>query len=426
MTLQLDTNERSEMQLRLQESLQNLVQRDSVSDTSDLPSVRLGEFLARLSHEVRIPLANMLNYASWLRESAPGRPDVRGVAESLQDCGEHLATLIDDVAEFARIEQGDFAFNCRPTNVSQMLDEIVRLVAPAAEARQIALAIDVAEATPADVMLDCVRVRQVLVNLVVNAIKFTEIGEVRIETDIAADEHTEWLEIRVSDTGQGISQQRMQSIFQPFPPLDDAAQDGRKYGGLGLAVNVRIAQLMGGRIEVESQLGLGSTFTLRLPMMTSEPNRAECGDGSSGAALEHLPPCKLLLVDADQQSHQLLTLMLRTAGAELILARDGRRGFELAMSHRPEFCRRAGDVPHEFDAVLINNGPLAELSVEELIGELRRLEYGQPLIALANHEADAERCLAAGFNDAILRPVDMQSLLDSLRRHLPAAATARG
>lgn len=236
----------------------------------------IDQFLSRLSHEVRLPLSNMLGCANWLRDMAEGRPDLRAAVDAMQECGEQLSTLMDDVAEFARIESGAFYLSPSPTDIRRLLEETTQLVQATAKSRGLTLTTQVADAVPLTVEVDACRVRQIVLNLVVNAVRFTERGGIALQSEVTTDANQDWLEIRVADTGRGISPQRLPTIFTPFPELKDAAEGGRKYGGLGLAVNYRLAKLLGGRIEVESQPGCGSIFTLVLPLEI-ESNEAPHG-----------------------------------------------------------------------------------------------------------------------------------------------------
>ncbi|MEX1223820.1 MAG: HAMP domain-containing sensor histidine kinase, partial [Pirellulales bacterium] len=215
----------------------------------------IDQFLSRMSHEVRLPLSNLLGCANWLRELAEGRPDLREAVDAMQECGEQLSTLMDDIAEFARIESGEFYLSPSPTDIRRLLEETAQLVAATASSRGLTLTTQVEEAVPLMVEVDACRVRQIVLNLVVNAVRFTDRGGIALQAEVTTDANQEWLEIRVEDTGRGISAERLRSIFTPFPKLKDAAEGGRKYGGLGLAVNYRLAKLLGGRIEVESQPG---------------------------------------------------------------------------------------------------------------------------------------------------------------------------
>ena len=223
------------------------------------------EFLANVSHELRTPLNAMFGLAQIGARDTAGTPSARTFQQILAS-GQHLLGLINDVLDFSKIEAGKLLLQPQPMALAQVMEHVVAMTALRAEAKGLPLLLDESPRVPQGAVGDATRLAQILVNLVANAIKFTDQGEVRMRFD--ADDET--LVVQVTDTGIGIEQQHMAQLFQPFVQAHDGVR-GQGGTGLGLAICKRLTQLMQGQIDVRSEPGKGSCFTLRVPLAQSTP-----------------------------------------------------------------------------------------------------------------------------------------------------------
>ncbi|MCB9671630.1 MAG: hypothetical protein H6734_19270 [Alphaproteobacteria bacterium] len=221
------------------------------------------DFMAAMSHELRTPLAAIIGYAELLLEETAGTPHAEDVAR-VRSSGRHLLAVIDDILDLSRIEGGEMVLQPVDVDVGELVREVVETVRPRAEARGNTLIAEV-PGDPGSLVADGLRVRQVLLNLLSNAAKFTEQGTVRLEVREVAHEGRPALAFEVADSGIGITPEQLDRLFQPFVQAD--ASTSRRYGGtgLGLVLSRRFAEMMGGAIEVQSTPGEGSHFTLVVP-----------------------------------------------------------------------------------------------------------------------------------------------------------------
>jgi len=225
------------------------------------------EFLANVSHELRTPLNAMFGLAQIGARDTAGTPSARTFQQILAS-GQHLLSLINDVLDFSKIEAGKLLLQAQPMALAQVMEHVVAMTALRAEAKGLPLLLEESPRVPQGAVCDATRLAQILVNLVANAIKFTDQGEVRLRFDV--DALAACLVVEVSDTGIGIESQHIGQLFQPFVQAHDGVR-GQGGTGLGLAICKRLTQLMQGRLDVRSEPGVGSCFTLRVPLAQSEP-----------------------------------------------------------------------------------------------------------------------------------------------------------
>jgi PAS domain S-box-containing protein len=231
----------------------------AAKDAADAANRAKSEFLANMSHEIRTPMTAILGFAELLAEDAT--PDEqKDFVSSIQRNGQHLLTVINDILDLSKIEAGKFDIEGVPTNPAAVLQEVVDLLHARALQKKLTLQSEVEEAVPRSICSDPTRLRQILLNLVGNALKFTEHGQVHIRLGMAGGE----LRFEITDTGPGMSEETIQHLFTPFTQADTSST--RRHGGtgLGLVISQRLASLLNGTIEATSQLGSGSTFTLIL------------------------------------------------------------------------------------------------------------------------------------------------------------------
>ncbi|MHB1036565.1 MAG: ATP-binding protein [Pirellulales bacterium] len=384
-----------------------------------------GEFLANMSHEIRTPMTAILGFTEVLRReehAAGASPECIEAIDTITRNGEHLLRLINDILDLSRIEAGRFEAEAVPCSPSQVMAEVQSLMQVPAGAKGLRLETECASPIPETIHSDPLRLRQILLNLVGNAIKFTEQGSIRLRVQLVHDGHAKpALRFDVVDTGIGMTSDQMVRLFRPFSQADQSTT--RRFGGsgLGLAISQRLAQMLGGQITVQSKSGQGSVFSLAIPtgplagvkMIQSLPvvtvTRAP-------DAVEPALDCRILLAEDGPDNQRLISFLLKKAGARVTVVENGQRAVEEAMS---ELDR--GD---PFDVILMDM-QMPVLDGYEASTRLRRSGYTGTIVALTAHAMadDRAKCLEAGCDDYVTKPIDRAGLIKAIRRHLTRRAT---
>ncbi len=376
------------------------------------------QFMANMSHEIRTPLGAMLGFADLLTAPELAESDRLNYALIIRRNGEHLLNLINDLLDLAKIESGKLSLEQLEFPLGDLLQDVLALMQGRALEQGLEFGIDFLTPLPARILSDPTRLRQLLLNLVGNAIKFTEAGSVRLAAGYDPISSELWFAI--VDTGIGMSPEQLDRLFTPFEQADSSMT--RRFGGtgLGLAICKPLAQALGGDLTVLSQLGKGSTFTLRFPVPTpvgvaeiteivmpekNQPNQAQ-------AEHQAVAIGSLLLAEDGPDNQLFLTTVLRRRGWTVTLAENGQLAVEYALNAWRE--GRAYDVILMDMQMPVLDGYHATL-------KLREEGYEGPVIALTAHAmaGERERCLAVGCDEYLSKPVTPANLLQAVEAFLP-------
>lgn len=384
------------------------------------------QFLANMSHEIRTPMTAILGYTELLFERSLDAAAAHDALATIKRNGDHLLTIINDILDLSKIEAGRLVVECNVFSPRQIVNEVVDLLRVRAEARGLRFEVVWTEPLPFEIETDPTRLRQILLNLVGNAIKFTERGSVRLEVSRHAGA-TPNLRFAVHDTGIGMTEEQLGRLFQPFMQADGSMT--RRFGGtgLGLAISRRLAELMGGTIDVTSGPMEGSTFTLTIPVTrTFDAPGSGFACGLTTPSRETHAPIdgdllagyRVLLAEDSPDNQRLIRHVVTRAGAEVVVTDNGREACELALSALRD--RRPF-------AVLLMDMQMPILDGYEATRRLREAGYDRPIIALTAHSmgADREKCRIAGCDDYGAKPIDRAQLIALIRRHAEQPASSR-
>jgi PAS domain S-box-containing protein len=385
------------------------------------------EFLANMSHEIRSPLTVILGFTDVLRNRALRTPDDKQQLETIatiQRAGQHLAQVINDILDISKIEAGRMEVEWVETDISAMFRDLESLLRPRATGKGVELRLALRSAIPQRIMIDPTRFRQILMNLVSNAIKFTEMGEVLVEVSTERDGSAPVLVVGVEDTGIGMTAEQAQQLFQPFVQADSSVT--RRFGGtgLGLTISRRLASLLNGEVALAASVpGKGSRFEVRVPLNAVEDATEILEFASAVIAVrsgpvtrDALAGCHVLLAEDGPDNQVLIKLLLEEAGASVVVAENGRIALDLAIASEP--------AAEAFDLVLTDM-QMPEMDGYTLARQLRARGSDIPIVALtANAMAeDRVRCLDAGCSDYATKPVERTQLIETCAKWaMPRAA----
>ncbi len=401
-----------------------------------------GEFLANMSHEIRTPMTAILGFTDLLEDPGISQDEFKDRVQTIRRNGEHLLSLINDILDISKLEAGKMNVERVDCSLKDLVGEVLTLMQVRAQGKGVSLVPEFLGEIPERIQSDPTRIRQILMNLVGNALKFTERGEVKIRVhcpgrvadgdvadgDVAdgdvADGDT--LRFEVEDTGIGIPADRVESLFESFTQADSSTT--RKFGGTGLGLTIckRLAILLDGDILVESEEGRGSCFTFALNLMgmsglrfvdeASDTSMTEVATRESQVTKpikgkkKFLLGARVLLAEDGPDNQRLIRFQLEKVGAEVEVAENGLVAYEAALE-----AQRQGQ---GFDLILMDM-QMPEMDGYTATGKLREEGYEGPIIALTAHamSGDRDKCIAAGCDDYATKPLVRKVFYETLRRH---------
>lgn len=411
---------------------------------AEAANVAKSEFLANMSHEIRTPMTAILGYADLIKEGCPasceyGSGEMQDALDTIHRNGHHLLQIINDILDLSKIEAGKLEMEVVQFSAVQLACDIKSLMRVRAETKRLNLKVQFATPMPEKVQTDPMRLRQILVNLIGNAIKFTETGEVRmvvyygdqVDAELLAlcrdnDRHDlgeemplklgqPYLRFDVIDTGIGMDSEQVSRLFRPFAQADSSM--ARRFGGtgLGLSISRRLAQMLGGTVSVTSQPNQGSTFRVVIPVEVSassgrveQPNDAVVTGLHDAVARPSSESqslnCRVLLAEDGPDNQRLISFVLKRMGCTVVIADNGRIAIE--------YVRQAMDSDDPFDVVLMDM-QMPVMDGYTATRGLRNLGYTGPIVALTAHamSGDRDKCLACGCTDYTVKPIDRAHLL---------------
>jgi PAS domain S-box-containing protein len=373
-------------------------------------------FLANMSHELRTPLNAIIGYSEMLEEDALdlGQDDFVPDLHKIHGAGKHLLVLINDILDLSKIEAGKMDVFVESFVLTDLLDSVVATIEPAIAKNENQL--EVSYNDLGIMYADKTKVRQILFNLMSNAAKFTEKGQItltvtRERPSVATDAKSDWIKFEVSDSGIGMTSEQMLNLFRPFTQADSSTT--RQYGGtgLGLAISRHFCRMMGGDITAESEFGHGSTFIVHLPADAEKSIRHTPGNGSETSMLLLDPDAwrdakTILVIDDDPVARELIRRHLEKEGFHVELAANGPEGLTIARGLQPDAITLDILMPG-MDGWTV----LSELKADETLADI-------PVVIVTMIE-DKNRGFTLGATEYLLKPIDRRRLVSVLKRYLP-------
>lgn len=379
---------------------------------ADRASLSKTEFLANMSHEIRTPIGAILGFTELLKNEKNTRDENLRYTRIVERNSQHLLSLIDDILDLSKVEANHMQPESVPFSLIDFLVDVAGLMDFKAKEKRIDFSMHIVGVVPERVTSDPVRLKQILSNVVGNAIKFTYVGEVELTVSYV----THQLVFQVKDSGVGISEEQAKNLFQPFSQADTSTT--RKFGGtgLGLVLSRRLSEVLGGDLELtESAVDEGSTFTIRIrpdvdedvQMVGEKALALGGGEPKAQNPSRSLQNLKLLLVEDSPDNQTLFSLYLKSTGAIVDIVSDGRQGVNRALEKH-------------FDVVLMDI-QMPVMDGHEATRELRQAGYAGPIIALTAHALNEERtrCYQSGFNEYLTKPIGKDDLIHVLSRYMP-------
>ncbi len=386
------------------------------------------EFLANMSHEIRTPMTAILGFAEILLDAEQPDSEKLNCIQTIRRNGEYLLGLINDILDLSKIEAGMMTIENRDCQPCRIVAEVASLMRVRADAKGLQLNIEYIGTIPRTIQSDATRLRQILINLIGNAIKFTETGAVRLVVSLVEALDDPCLQFDVIDTGRGMTQEEASKLFQPFTQSDNSTT--RKFGGtgLGLTISKRFAELLGGDVSIaKTVMGAGSTFRVAVstgslegvtllddPMAVTE--ESDVTIHATNMAQSSLKGLRILFAEDGPDNQRLISLVLTKAGAKVTVKENGQLAFDAILAARDE------DNPYD---VVLMDMQMPVMDGYEATRQLRQKGYTGAIIALTAHAmaSDRQKCLDAGCDDYATKPIDRPKLIAIIGSHLSSGST---
>ncbi len=386
------------------------------------------EFLANMSHEIRTPMTAILGFAEKMQDFEQSDSQKLKCVHTIRRNGEHLLGVINDILDLSKIEAGKMTVehgDCHPCDV---IAEVASLMRVRTDAKELPLHIEYIGAIPETIQSDPTRLRQILINLIGNAIKFTETGAVRLVARFVDSGDAPCLQFDVIDTGRGMTEEQVAKLFQPFMQADNSTT--RNFGGtgLGLTISKHFAESLGGDLTVTAtEMGVGTTF--RATVATGSLDGVKMlDDPMSATAVIDIPTTsprvqrtdlqgvRILFAEDGPDNQRLISFVLKKAGADVTIEENGKLALDAALAAR--------DAGNPFDVILMDM-QMPTMDGYEATGQLRRKDYTGPIIALTAHAmaGDREQCMKAGCDDYATKPIDRAKLIALIKTYASSGAT---
>ena len=401
---------------------------ESANSAAEAAARAKGEFLANMSHEIRTPMTAILGFADILAEHTADAALIEAV-NTIKRNGRYLLAMIDDILDLSDIDAEKLHVEKKPCSFVGIVAEVASMMRVRAETHNLNFSTEFDPPLPETIKTDPQRLRQILINLVGNAIKFTESGEVHIATRLKKDaDRPRLLQFDVTDTGIGMTEAQIEGLFQPFSQVDTSTS--RRFGGtgLGLTISKRLSEMLGGSIGVHSTPQQGTTFSVTIdpgpldgvPMLDDPAEAAMKIRASRRRSDKPLPrlPYRILLVEDGPDNQRLVAFLLHKAGARVTVAENGQVALEKIVQAKSS---SEGGQYQEFERydVILMDMQMPVLDGYETTRKLREIGYSGPIIALTAHAMnhDRQRCLDAGCDDYLSKPVERYDLLEMVARY---------
>lgn len=399
-------------------------------DAAEAANRSKSTFLANMSHEIRTPMTAILGFAEQLVQPGLSELEKADAISTINRNGHYLLEIINDILDISKIEAGRMTVEHVAYSPCQIVADVASLVQVRADEKGLTFNTEYIGAVPERIKTDPTRLRQILINLIGNAIKFTKAGGVRLTVRYVGDGDAPYMRFDVLDTGVGMTTEQIAKLFRPFAQANDSTT--RRFGGtgLGLAISKHFAKLLGGDVTVvESRADVGTRFRatvaagpLGAAKLIEAPNNtlrpARTGQLSTpDAVADLLSGLRVLLAEDGPDNQRLIAYILKKAGAEVTVQEDGKLAAEAALAARDE--------GHPFDVILMDM-QMPVMDGYAATGLLRREGYTDPIIALTAHamEGDRRKCTQAGCDDYAAKPIDRRALIRQVGQWARAGAEA--